>query len=136
LHGTEMTQARRGFFIAGTDTGVGKTFVSCGILRAAARAGLSTAAVKPLAAGAEQTPQGPRNDDALALRSEITLPLAYEEIIPVCLAEAIAPHIAARHAGRRVSVDRLAGFCRGVLMRGADLCLIEGAGGWKVPVNE
>lgn len=128
-------RARQTFFVTGTDTGVGKTFAACAILRAAAARGLSTAAVKPVAAGVVESPEGPRNEDALALRRVVTLPLTHEEINPVCLPEAIAPHLAARHAGRQLSAQRLAGFCRGVMMRGADLCLIEGAGGWKVPLN-
>lgn len=131
-----MQRTRHSFFVTGTDTGVGKTFVACGILRAAASRGMSTAAVKPVAAGTVETPEGPRNEDALALRRVITLPLAYEEVNPACLTEAVAPHLAARHAGKQLRVERLAGCCRGVMMQGADLCLIEGAGGWKVPLNE
>src|SRR5690606_22400771 len=64
----------------------------------------------------------------------ITEPLAYEQINPVALEPAIAPHIAAQQAQRSLSVDRLAGFCRGVLST-ADFTLVEGAGGWRVPLN-
>lgn len=126
--------AKRAFFIAGTDTGVGKTRVAAGLLRSAQEAGLSTAALKPVAAGCEQTPEGLRNDDALLLQSVITQSLLYEQINPVALEPAIAPHIAAREAGRTLSVDRLSGFCRGVL-GSSDLTVVEGAGGWRVPLN-
>jgi len=126
----------KAYFIAGTDTGVGKTTVSCALLAAAKAQGKTTLALKPLAAGCEQTPQGLRNDDALALMAEMTEPLLYEEVNPVALPAPLSPHLAAAQAGRRLSIQQLAGFCRGGLMRRADFKLVEGAGGWRVPVNE
>src|SRR5690606_5230339 len=104
--------ARKAFFIAGTDTGVGKTQVAAAMLYAAQKRGLTTAALKPLAAGCELTPDGLRNDDALLLQSLVTQSLAYEQINPVALKPPIAPHIAAADAGLTLSVDRLSGFCR------------------------
>lgn len=123
------------FFVTGTDTDVGKTVISAGLLAAANARGLSTAAIKPVAAGCDATPDGLRNGDALLLQQAMSLPLAYDEINPVALAPALAPHIAAEQAGRRLNVAQLAGLCRGVLMRRADFTLIEGAGGWRVPLN-
>ena len=123
------------FFVTGTDTDVGKTFVACALLAAANQRGLTTAAVKPVAAGCEATPEGLRNDDALALQEAMSLPLSYEQINPITLEPAIAPHIAAARAGKNITVDRLVGFCRGVMMQRADFTLIEGAGGWRVPLN-
>ncbi len=125
----------KAFFITGTDTDVGKTYVATALLAAANKQGLSTAALKPVAAGCEDSGQGLRNDDALALQAEASLELAYEQINPVALAPAIAPHIAAQQAGKNITVSRLAGFCRGVTMKRADLTLVEGAGGWRVPLN-
>lgn len=125
---------KKTFFVTGTDTGVGKTLMSAGLLLAAKERGLSTAALKPVAAGCEVTAEGLRNDDALLLQSVITQPLAYEQVNPVALEPAIAPHIAAQQARRVLSVDRIAGFCRGVLHQ-ADFTLVEGAGGWRVPLN-
>lgn len=122
------------FFVAGTDTGVGKTLISAGLLIAAKNRGLTTIALKPVAAGCEKTAEGLRNDDALLLQSVITEDLSYEQINPVALELAIAPHIAAQQARRTLSVDRLAGFCRGVLNT-ADFTIVEGAGGWRVPLN-
>lgn len=124
------------FFITGTDTEVGKTTVSCGILANARSQGLRTAAIKPVAAGCEESPDGPRNDDALGLQAVVTLEMPYHQVNPVALMPAVAPHIAAAEAGKRLSADRLAGFCRGVLMQSVDLVVIEGAGGWRVPLNE
>jgi dethiobiotin synthetase len=128
--------AAKRFFIAGTDTGVGKTTVSCALLAAARARGLSTLALKPVAAGCEQTPEGLRNDDALALMAEMTLKLSYDEVNPVALPAPLSPHLAARLAGRRITIQQLAGYCRGALMQKADFGLVEGAGGWRVPVSE
>lgn len=125
---------KHAFFVTGTDTGVGKTLVSAGLLLAARDLGLTTAALKPVAAGCETTPEGLRNEDALLLQSVITQSLAYEQINPIALEPAIAPHIAAQQARRVLSVDRIAGFCRASLGQ-ADLTLVEGAGGWRVPLN-
>ncbi len=125
---------KKAFFITGTDTHVGKTLVTGGLLIAAKQMGLSTAALKPVASGCDMTDAGLRNQDALILHANITQTLTYEQINPYAFAEPIAPHIAAQRAKRSVSVDRLVGFCRGVLSS-ADLTLIEGAGGWRVPIN-
>ncbi len=126
--------AKKAFFITGTDTNVGKTFISVALLLAAKNSGLTTAALKPIAAGCEKTTAGLRNDDALILQSVITQTLSYEQINPIALEAAIAPHLAAQQEKRTLSVDRLAGFCRGVLSS-ADFTIVEGAGGWRVPVN-
>lgn len=129
------TKVRKVFFVTGTDTDVGKTVVSAGLLAAANTRGLSTAALKPVAAGCIETAEGLRNSDALLLQQTMSLPLSYDEINPIALAPAIAPHIAAQQANRKITIAQLAGFCRGTLMRRADLTLIEGAGGWRVPLN-
>ena len=120
------------YFVTGTDTEVGKTAVSCALLRAAAAQGLRTAAVKPVAAGCDADGY---NGDALALIQAMTEELDYAQVNPVALHEAIAPHIAAAHEGKQPVADRLAGICRGVMYGGADFVLIEGAGGWRVPLN-
>lgn len=131
-----MSTLRKSFFVTGTDTDVGKTLVCCAMLRAAAAAGHSTVGMKPLAAGGTQSPEGLRNDDALLLQAASSLQLSYDQINPVCLSEPASPHIAAALSNRKVRVDRLAGFCQGVLSLRANLTLIEGAGGWSVPINE
>ena len=83
-----------GLFITGTDTGVGKTLVACSILERLGASGLSTAAFKPVAAGARQTAAGWRNEDAEFLMTHGSVPLDYAQVNPVTLPEAIAPHIA------------------------------------------
>ena len=125
----------RAFFIAGTDTDVGKTTIAAGLLHAARAAGLSTAAVKPIASGCTATPQGLRNADALALQAECCPALDYAQVSPFAFAPAIAPHIAAREAGVTLSTEALADAVQGVLERRADFTLVEGAGGWRVPLN-
>lgn len=127
--------APQAFFVAGTDTGVGKTLVSAALLRAAREAGLSTAGCKPVAAGGEDTPEGLRNEDALALWQASSVPLAYEQVNPLCLREPASPHIAADLEGRRLGADRIAGYCRGVLGLRAGFTLVEGAGGWLCPIS-
>jgi dethiobiotin synthetase len=126
----------RVFFIAGTDTDVGKTAVAAGLLRVAARAGKSTLAVKPVAAGCVRRGERLVNDDALALMQEASVPLDYADVNPVALEPAIAPHIAADRAQRRLSVQDLAEHCRRVGERDADWLVVEGAGGWLVPLND
>ena len=123
------------FFIAGTDTEVGKTFVSQALLAAAAGAGLSTAALKPIAAGCEPSPAGLRNEDALALQQAMSTPLTYPEINPIALEPGIAPHIAAAQVGCQLSASALVDHCLPVLASAVDFVLVEGAGGWRVPLN-
>lgn len=122
------------FFITGTDTEIGKTTVAAGLLRAARLRGLSTAAAKPVASGCQRTPQGLRNEDALALLGECSLELAYANVNPLALEPAIAPHLAAREAGIGLDAESLIAPVRAVLARGADFTVVEGAGGWRVPL--
>jgi len=123
------------YFVTGTDTEIGKTTIASGLLCAARRSGITTAAAKPVAAGCERTAEGLRNEDALALQAQCSPALAYELINPVALEAAIAPHIAASEEGAELSVSLLADGCQRVFASGADFTLVEGAGGWRVPLN-
>lgn len=123
------------YFVTGTDTDAGKTFSSCALLHAANNLGFKTLAHKPVAAGCEQTEAGLRNSDATSLMAAMSEFEEYEMVNPIALEPAIAPHIAAQEAGSQLSVSRSAGFARGIMMARADLLLIEGAGGWRVPLN-
>ncbi|HAG94464.1 MAG TPA: dethiobiotin synthase, partial [Gammaproteobacteria bacterium] len=100
---------KKRFFVTGTDTDAGKTFVTVLMLEALKQKGLSTLALKPLAAGCEQVDGELRNDDALKLQAAMTVALPYQQINPIALKSAIAPHLAAEEEGRTLSVDRLAG---------------------------
>lgn len=128
--------AKNTFFIAGTDTDAGKTVVTAGLLAAANNQGLKTIGLKPVSAGCEITDEGLRNGDALILQQTASIPLSYDQVNPVAFEPPIAPHIAAVQEGRQLSADRLAAYCRGTLMQPADFALIEGAGGWRVPLNQ
>lgn len=125
----------RTFFVTGTNTEVGKTYITAALLHKAREQGLQTAAVKPVASGCEQTPEGLRNSDALTLIGAMTQELEYQQVNPVALEPAVAPHIAAMEAGKRLDISRLEGICRGVMSGRADMVLIEGAGGWRVPLT-
>lgn len=124
------------FFVTGTDTDAGKTVVSAGLLQHANALGLRTIGLKPVAAGCEDRGEGLRNSDAEILQATASVSLPYEQVNPVALAEPMAPHIAAEREGRNLSADRIAAFCRGALMQSADFALVEGAGGWRVPLSK
>jgi dethiobiotin synthetase len=127
--------AKKVLFITGTDTDIGKTLIATGLLEAANSQGKKTAAIKPVAAGCNDTGEGPQNEDALMLQAAANTELSYQQVNPVALDEPMAPHIAAKEQGKRLSADRLTGFCRGITMLPVDLVVIEGAGGWRVPIN-
>jgi dethiobiotin synthetase len=125
------------FFVTGTNTNVGKTWVSARLLEAARDAGHTCYGIKPLAAGCEETPEGLRNEDALALDAAASVKLPYEQLNPVALKEPVAPHILVQQQKLNLNVSRLTGYVRGAIMtHPADLVLVEGAGGWRVPVND
>ena len=127
--------AKKVLFITGTDTDIGKTLIATGLLEAANSLGKKTAAIKPVAAGCKDTGEGPQNEDALMLQATASMELSYQQVNPVALDEPMAPHIAAKEQGKLLSADRLTGFCRGITLLPADLVVIEGAGGWRVPIN-
>jgi dethiobiotin synthetase len=123
-------------FVAGTDTGVGKTLIAAGLLRAAAARGLRAVGLKPVAAGCYRSGAHWVNEDALALREAATVKLDYADVNPVALERAIAPHIAADRAGVQMSAKDLALHCERIQCSGIDALIIEGAGGWLVPLND
>lgn len=128
--------AKKVFFITGTDTDVGKTEVAAGLLEVANQKGFRTGAIKPVAAGCEDRGDGPQNDDAIKLQALANVDLSYQQVNPVALDLPMAPHIAAQEQGKVLSANRLTGFCRGVSMLPMDFLVIEGAGGWRVPINK
>jgi dethiobiotin synthetase len=88
-----------------------------------------------MAAGCEQTADGFQNEDALELIDAMTLSLPYSEVNPIALEPAIAPHIAAEQVGIEVSATQLTEHCRKILNLESGITLVEGAGGWRVPIN-
>lgn len=124
------------YFLTGTDTDAGKTWVACALLRQARAAGLSTLGLKPVAAGAEQVAGEWCNEDAQQLRAASSVQLPYEQVNPILLREPMAPHLAARREQRTLAATRIAGYVRGAMAAKPDLLLVEGAGGWRVPLND
>jgi len=124
----------RGYFITGTDTGIGKTHVSCLLLAAFNRRGLRTAAMKPVASGCQLSDGGWRNDDALSLQQAANISLRYEDINPYALPAPMSPHLAARETGVEIDIDMLR-LKYDELSQQADMTIVEGVGGWWVPLN-
>jgi dethiobiotin synthetase len=123
--------AQRGYFITGTDTGVGKTLVACALLRAFAATGIPVVGMKPVAAGMDDG----RHDDVERLNAASNVMAPPEWVTPYAFRPPVAPHIAAAQAGRRIEIpviraafDRLGGI--------AERVVVEGIGGFRVPINE
>lgn len=124
----------RGVFVAGTDTGVGKTLLACALLRGFAARGLRVAGMKPVAAGALRRGGAWRNDDVELLRAAGNVDVPSELVNPYCFAPPIAPHIAAQEAGAPIRMAVI-GKSYARLARHADLVVVEGAGGLLVPLT-
>jgi dethiobiotin synthetase len=124
----------RGVFIAGTDTGVGKTLIACALLHGLAAQGLKVAGMKPVAAGARRRRGVCYNDDVEQLRAAGNVEAPREWINPYCFVPPVAPHLAAREAGE---VIRMAVIARNYdrLAARADVVVVEGVGGLLVPLG-
>ncbi|HVN98877.1 MAG TPA: dethiobiotin synthase [Steroidobacteraceae bacterium] len=125
----------RVFFITGTDTGVGKTRITAGLLAAGRAEGLKVAGMKPVASGAELREDGPVNADALMIAAASGQTTPYKKLNPYCLVDAISPHIAADRQQIRIEIRKITEIARGLAAR-HDLLLIEGAGGWYTPISD
>lgn len=120
-------------FVAGTDTGIGKTHAACTLLHALRAQGLRACGMKPVASGCAETPEGLRNEDALALLAAGSAPLPYARINPVALRQPLSPHLAAAHEGVTIALPPLrAAF--DALRAEHDAVVVEGVGGWRVPL--
>jgi len=120
-------------FIAGTDTGIGKTHAACALLHALRHTGDSACGMKPVASGCFPTPDGPRNEDALARQAASSVPVPYELINPIALREPLSPHLAAAHEGVTISLPPLR-EAFDALQASHDKVVVEGVGGWLVPL--
>jgi dethiobiotin synthetase len=124
-----------GYFVTGTDTGVGKTRAAVALCRAFAAGGASVAAMKPVASGCIGTPAGLRNEDALSLQSAATIRARYADVNPYAFVPAIAPHIAAAAAGVRIDLAVLDRAFERLRLQ-SEVIIVEGAGGWLAPLSE
>lgn len=122
----------QGYLITGTDTGVGKTLATCVLLHALARQGIRAVGMKPVAAGTD--PEG-RNEDVEALLAAASVPAPRDLVNPYCFAAAIAPHVAAVEEGRTIELAPILHAFQ-QLTRLADQVLVEGVGGFLVPLGE
>lgn len=119
------------YFLTGTDTEIGKTFITCALLHRARRAGLRAAGLKPVAAG---TGSDGKNEDVEQIRAASMLTLPDTVINPYCFAAAIAPHIAAEEEGRVIDFAVIGKACAEARAT-ADLLIVEGAGGFRIPLG-
>ena len=124
----------KGYFITGTDTGVGKTLVACCLLRAFAARGLKAVGMKPVASGAVARANGLVQDDVERLMAAGNVTAPRELVNPYCFAPPIAPHIAAAEAGMKIDLDYIR-RCFSALTEQADVVIVEGVGGFRVPLG-
>lgn len=133
-----------GVFVTGTDTGVGKTFVSAALVRALRASGIDALAMKPVASGSVETPEGLRNEDALALIDAMRTPLPgavsvpppdYATVNPYPLRDPIAPHLAASNDGVEIGLGPIRSAYLDLAAR-SRFVLVEGAGGWAIPLSD
>ncbi|MGH8031828.1 MAG: dethiobiotin synthase [Luteimonas sp.] len=124
-----------GCYVTGTDTGVGKTLASTALLHALRLRGQRAVGMKPLASGCAATPEGWRNDDALALQAASDPAPAYADVNPYALPAATAPQLAARDAGVAIALDAIVAAHRRLAAQ-ADAVVIEGVGGWAAPLAD
>jgi dethiobiotin synthetase len=124
-----------GLFVAGTDTGIGKTVAACALLAALRRRGLRARGMKPVASGCQWRDGGLRNDDALALMAGDPAPVDYRFVNPFAFGDPIAPHLAAADEGRLIDLD-VVGAAWERVSAGVDVVVVEGVGGWLVPIDD
>lgn len=123
-----------GYFITGTDTGVGKTLIAASLIHLLAKSEHKVVGMKPVASGCRQTEDGLRNDDAERLMAQASVSAPYASINPYAFEPAIAPHIAAREAGIRIELETIIDRFE-TLSATADSIIVEGVGGWRVPLG-
>ncbi|MGH8144521.1 MAG: dethiobiotin synthase [Steroidobacteraceae bacterium] len=129
----------RGLFVAGTDTGVGKTRVTVGLLQALASRGVAAAGMKPVAAGTDMAASPPINEDVALIRAacgpRAGVELAAADINPYCFEWPISAHLGARRAGVRIEPGVIAAaYAR--LAGHVEVVVVEGTGGWLAPIGE
>ena len=126
---------KQAFFITGTDTGVGKTYVACKLIRDYVAQGYKTIGMKPVAAGSDLVNGQWVNDDVLRLEEASNVKAPRELINPYSFKEAVAPHIAAEIVGVEIKIDVIKQAFQ-ALSKLADIIIVEGAGGFLVPLND
>jgi dethiobiotin synthetase len=124
----------KGFYVTGTDTGVGKSVASAALLYALRAGGRRAIGMKPVASGCERTPEGWRNEDALALQEASDPRPAYDDLNPYALPQPLAPELAAAEAGVTIALPTIV-LAYERLAQQADAVIVEGVGGWAAPIS-
>lgn len=122
------------FYVAGTDTGIGKTVASTALLHALGARGLRAVGMKPVASGCERIQGEWRNEDALSLQSASDPVPAYADVNPYALPSATAPELAAREVGVDIALAPIVAAYRRLAVQ-ADAVVVEGVGGWAAPLS-
>jgi len=125
----------RGLFITATDTGVGKTWATLALMQALRLQGLKVAGMKPVATGCEETDNGLRSEDAILIQEHATQHHDYALINPCAFKLPASPSIAAERANINIDLSCIAEAHRRIAA-GADYVLVEGIGGWRVPLGQ
>ncbi len=125
----------KGYFITGTDTECGKTEITLALMHLLQAQGKSVVGMKPVASGAIATQEGLRNDDAKRILQKCSQPAPYELINPFVFEPSIAPHLAADQAGQKISFELIQECYEGLSTLG-EVVIVEGVGGWRVPLSE
>lgn len=129
-----QSQHQRAMFVTGTDTDAGKTYISAALLRHFAAQSLRVVGMKPVASGATELDGVLHNSDVTQLRQASNVQADMRWINPYCFTPAIAPHIAAQQAGVAIDLQQIKQAYE-QLCGMADVVVVEGAGGWLVPLN-
>lgn len=127
----------KSIFITGTDTGVGKTYFTVSLIQQLNNEGYKTFGLKPIATGCHYDGGGSLvNSDALAIQKVASIKKEYKVVNPIVYQKPIAPHIAAKEVGEELSVKTLINIINRSIQKEADFNIIEGVGGWAVPLND
>lgn len=122
------------YFVTGTDTGVGKTWITLALMQKFRDQGKTVVGMKPVASGCSPSKAGLRNDDALQIMQQSSQGLDYAIVNPYAFEETIAPHIAAARAGVQVDIEKIAQHFIS-LRQSSEYIFVEGVGGWSVPLG-
>jgi dethiobiotin synthetase len=124
-----------GFFITGTDTGIGKTWVAIALMRYLRQQGLSVLGMKPVACGTDVLAGETRNEDVVLLMENSSLQIGYKKLNVYTFDVPVSPHLAAKIAGQSIELELIVRQCR-ELEQLADYVIVEGIGGWEVPLSD
>ena len=130
-----MAKNKLGYFVTGTDTDVGKTYIAAALVRHFVEQGYKTIGMKPVAAGVEVVAGRLLNIDVAELIKAGNVDADLVLINPYAFEPAIAPHIAAEQAGVNISLEKIQQAFDGLKSQ-ADVVVVEGAGGFRVPINQ